>query len=218
MTRLKFAAVFIIFFAASLNPLQVFSQSDPHAEHRRLAQQTAMARGAETKVELPDVLLVDSYGNPQDIKKLFSSHKVVVVDFIFTRCTTICPALTAIMSSTQQNLDQQQRNDVLFISISVDPKNDTPEKMQAYRTKAKADKNWVWLTGRPADINRTLRAFGVPANGRPEDHPPTILVGNNPQNRWLRWIGMPEPKALVAATKQLSQPLAKKEKATHAHH
>lgn len=213
----KIITILAVFMGVLYNPSQAAPMEDPHAEHRRMAQEAAAMKGSETKVNLPDLELLDSEGNQQNLMKLLSSNKVVVVDFIFTTCTTICPTLTAIMSATKQQLSTSEREEILFVSISVDPKNDTPKKMYEYSQRFNARDHWIWLTGNPADISRVLRAFGVPAYGRPENHPPTIVVGSFSQNRWSRWIGMTKPKALAAAARTLLSTDFSMEKDAHVH-
>ena len=67
-----------------------------------------------------------------------------VADFIFTRCTLICPRMTAQMKKVEQaNLDRAVR----FVSFSVDPEHDTPEVLRAYAARAQAGPQWHFLTG-----------------------------------------------------------------------
>lgn len=73
--------------------------------------------------------------------------KVWVADFIFTACQTMCPVLTQKMAL----LTQRARHlgpDVHFVSFSVDPERDTPEKLAAYARTYHADPHkWSFLTG-----------------------------------------------------------------------
>lgn len=71
---------------------------------------------------------------------------VTIVDFVFTRCDTICPLLTLKMA----RLDEQTRDlgNVRLLSFSVDPKYDTPEVLAAYAANHKADPaRWRFVTG-----------------------------------------------------------------------
>jgi protein SCO1/2 len=76
--------------------------------------------------------------------------KVVVADFIYTTCTDICPALTAQMAALRTRLAAEGLlgDDVMLLSISVDPLRDTPEVLQAYSEPFAAESaNWLFLTG-----------------------------------------------------------------------
>jgi len=84
---------------------------------------------------------------------LQTDGKIVVVDFFFTRCTTICPKMSTHMQQLQFKLDDDAFDDVLFLSHSVDPEYDTPEVLRAYSKKLEADTaRWKFLTGAKADL------------------------------------------------------------------
>jgi protein SCO1/2 len=71
---------------------------------------------------------------------------VTIVDFVFTRCDTICPLLTLKMA----RLDEQTKDlpNVRLLSFSVDPKYDTPEVLAAYAAGYRADPaRWRFVTG-----------------------------------------------------------------------
>src|SRR6266508_5038431 len=76
--------------------------------------------------------------------------KIVVADFIYTRCTDICPLLSTQMQFLQERLRQENLlgNQVQLLSFSVDPVRDTPAVLRSYaeRHKANAD-SWRFLTG-----------------------------------------------------------------------
>jgi protein SCO1 len=197
-------------------------EDDPHAAHRRMAQ--APITAADTRVTLPNVVLRDANGNMFKLQPETFRGKVVVVDFIFTRCTTICPALSTVMASVQRGLGERIGTEVLLVSISVDPANDTPQAMRAYAKRIGAGKHWLWLTGNTGDIARVLDAFGLSA-GKPNDHPPLILVGDPARNRWQRWVGIPTPatiadaaKAMVEQSRPAPMPPAAIAKDPHGHH
>ncbi|QUW22845.1 SCO family protein [Sporosarcina sp. Marseille-Q4063] len=75
------------------------------------------------------------------------SNTVWVANFIFTNCTTICQPMTAEMASLQHILKEKDFN-VEFVSFTVDPAIDTPEKLKSFITDFSADlSNWNLLTG-----------------------------------------------------------------------
>ncbi|WP_172370919.1 SCO family protein [Sporosarcina jiandibaonis] len=72
---------------------------------------------------------------------------VWIADFIFTNCTTICEPMTAEMASLQKIFKEKNLN-VEFVSFTVDPANDTPEKLKSFISDFNADlSNWNLLTG-----------------------------------------------------------------------
>lgn len=84
----------------------------------------------------------------------FMAGKIAVVDFFFTNCTSICPMLSSQMARLQHSVKSENINDqVVFLSHTVDPKNDTPEALKAYANRMGADfSNWNFVTGNEEDI------------------------------------------------------------------
>ena len=102
---------------------------------------------------LPDFQMVDQQG-----KKVTNADlrgKVLVVDFIFTTCPTICPRLTERMATLGKQLEADA--DIHLVSITVDPENDTPEKLAAYGSRYGAKpEQWTFLTGEPEHVRTTV--------------------------------------------------------------
>ncbi|WP_241138447.1 SCO family protein [Bacillus mycoides] len=74
--------------------------------------------------------------------------KVWVADFIFTSCETVCPPMTANMAKLQNMLQKEGIKDVEFVSFSVDPEVDTPEKITEFMKVYEMDaKRTHFLTG-----------------------------------------------------------------------
>jgi protein SCO1/2/putative membrane protein len=72
--------------------------------------------------------------------------KVWVASFIFTRCGSSCPQISATMERLQQQT--AGRRDVLLVSFTVDPDHDTPEVLRRYADSFHADPDrWLFLTG-----------------------------------------------------------------------
>lgn len=77
-----------------------------------------------------------------------------VANFIFTRCPTVCPTFTRKMRDVQEGT---QGAPVQLVSFSVDPTYDTPERLQAYAEKFRADgTRWSFLTGDYAVLKDTV--------------------------------------------------------------
>jgi len=79
---------------------------------------------------------------------------ITLVDFFFTECPTICPMMSAQMVRLQDKFKKEHPDlPIRFLSFSVKPESDTPEKLRAYANKIGADLNhWNFLTGKPSDI------------------------------------------------------------------
>ncbi|EEL33788.1 MULTISPECIES: SCO family protein [Bacillus cereus group] len=112
-------------------------------------------------------------------KKFGSSdlkEKVWVADFIFTSCQTVCPPMTANMAKLQKMLNAEGIKDVEFVSFSVDPEVDTPEKITEFMKVYEMDtKRTHFLTGytRP-DIERFAKKNFQTLVTKPENNSQVI--------------------------------------------
>ncbi len=84
---------------------------------------------------IPDLALVDQSGRATTLREAIGSDKPVLVNFIFTTCTTICPVMSAGMSQFLTNLGAE-RDEVRVISISIDPEIDTRRDASRLRHRA----------------------------------------------------------------------------------
>ncbi|HVR41456.1 MAG TPA: SCO family protein [Thermoanaerobaculia bacterium] len=121
-------------------------------------------------ITVPDVTLIDQNGKSVNIRELVKD-RAVAMNFIFTSCTTVCPALGATFVQVQK-----LAKDPVLISISVDPVNDTPERLRAWSEKLGAKPGWTLLTGEKSDVDKALKSLGVFTADR-RDHSPMVLVG-----------------------------------------
>lgn len=96
--------------------------------------------------ELPPFSFTDQFGRPFTDKQV--EGKIIVADFFFTRCGTICPKMSGQMQQLQLKLDDPAFKDVVFLSHTVDPEHDTPEVLNEHARKLQADTaRWKFLTG-----------------------------------------------------------------------
>ena len=95
---------------------------------------------------IPAFSLKDQDGKPFGDKDL--NNKIYVANFFFTSCPTICPKMQTLMKKIQDTDDFKKLNDFKLVSFTVDPDNDTPQKLKEFSNLIKAEKNrWYFLTG-----------------------------------------------------------------------
>jgi protein SCO1/2 len=88
--------------------------------------------------------------------------KVLAVTFVFTTCSSSCPILTAKLAEIGRALGNDFGARYAFVAISVDPLNDTPERLRRYAAAFDADvPGWHFLTGPPGDIAEVVRRYGA---------------------------------------------------------
>jgi protein SCO1 len=161
-----------------------------------LASETSTASHDLTKMNIPDVELLDQNGRRIHFYTDLVKGQTVAINFIFTTCTTICPPLGATFARVQKELGDKVGRDVRFISISVDPVTDTPERLKAWGAKFHAGDGWTLVTGAKPQVDELLRALGA-SSARREDHTPTILIGNDASGSWTRTYGLAKASELV---------------------
>jgi len=128
--------------------------------------------GLET-TRVPDFRLIDQDGNPVDHAAL--DGRITILDFIFTHCPLYCPAMSARMMYLNNYLEG---TGVQFLSISIDPENDTPERLREFAARYEADHDrWTFLTGEPAEIARIGDEMGFAIRANEEDRIPTADGG-----------------------------------------
>ena len=94
--------------------------------------------------ELPAFSLIDQDSQSFDRDTLQGG--VWVTSFVFTHCRATCPRLMAQMKKLQGRLSDVEH--ARFLSVSVDPRNDTPAIIKTYMAKNALDEhNWRFVTG-----------------------------------------------------------------------
>ena len=115
---------------------------------------------------LPDFELVDSTGAAFGLEKMRGS--VHVVNFIFTRCPSICPLLTRSMLELDRRYQQEGVEGVRLLSITVDPEFDRPPVLAEYAHRHGIDtRRWSLLTGPLDEVRRVVvEGFKTPMGER----------------------------------------------------
>lgn len=145
-------------------------------------------------IQLPDVEVQTQTGARVRAAELLQG-RVAAVNFIFTSCTTVCPLMGARFARLQVLLGEQSR-DIALVSISIDPVNDTPERLTEWSGRLGARPGWTLVTGFKRDVDRLLRALGV-ASAEPTAHTPVVLIGDGQSGAWERVDGLIEPSRLA---------------------
>lgn len=149
-------------------------------------------------LNISDELLLDQNGKPLHFYTDLVKGRTVAISNFYTSCTTVCPTLTATMAGVQKMLLENGRNDILLISISVDPATDTPRRLKAWSQNFGAKPGWTFVTGKKPAINNVLKSLKS-FTSTPEDHTPMILVGNEPTGIWKQVYGLASTADLYQA-------------------
>jgi protein SCO1/2 len=199
------AAACLLLGSARACAFQGWQQSRPAAqeqEHQPAAGENTPS--SPTKVAIPDVVVLDQNSQKVRFYSDLVKGKIVAVNFMFTTCTTICSPMTANLARVQKMLLARGEKNVHFISVSVDPEGDTPEKLKSYAAMFHAQPGWTFVTGTRAQLEPIWRAFGVPM-GAKEDHTATVVIGNDARHDWTYGSGLTSADKLVAVIQSVTE-------------
>ena len=187
---------------AALMPVAYPAGVRAHNDHK--AHAAPSQEGPKpVKVALADTPLVDQDGRKVRLKSDVMAGRIVVVDFIYTTCTTICPIFTATMSSVQDKLEDVVGREVQLVTVTVDPLRDTPRRLKDYAAQHRVTpKGWSFVTGTKSDVDSVNKAFGS-YTPNIDDHPPMVMVGDTANGQWTRFYGFPTASELEKRVREL---------------
>lgn len=108
----------------------------------------------------PVFVLQNQEGNRFDSTIL--RGKVIVLNFIFTTCTDVCPLFTAHLAELQRALKNESAGNLFLVSITTDPEVDSPKVLKSYAQRYGADfQNWAFLTGSESQLKQVWKDFDV---------------------------------------------------------
>jgi len=182
----------------------VVADEDPHAKHRAMMKQKSEPAVESAAIDLRDRTLLNQDGDQVKFVSDVIGDNIVVMDFVYTTCTTICPVLSGLFTQVQGKLGDQVGNGIVIVSVSVDPIRDTPQRLKAYSAKHRAGEGWVWLTGPKPTVDDVLTGVGAYTTNF-EDHPSMVLVGDGRTGEWKRLFGFPSPDRIVQVVNELRE-------------
>jgi protein SCO1 len=139
----------------------------------------------------PNVELVTQDGEKVRFYDDLVRDKLVVVDFIYTRCTKQCGLMTANLARVKRELGDRVGKDIFFVSVSLDPR-DTPEVLKRYADAFHAGPGWKFLTGRKEDVKLLRSKFGD--TEAVVNHRPNLNIGNDRTGEWWLANALDNPK------------------------
>jgi protein SCO1 len=148
----------------------------------------------------PNVALTTHEGATVRLYDDLLKGKSVAVNVMYTSCKDECPLETARLVQVQRLLGERMGKDIVFYSITIDPRRDTPDVLKAYAQKFGVGPGWLFLTGNEDDIKVVTKKLGLSrrsdASNR-DGHLPTLMIGNEPTGRWMRNSAVASPKFLA---------------------
>jgi protein SCO1/2 len=152
-------------------------------------------RRSVEEISIPDLTLVRMDGRKVALRDELPADLPVMLNFIFTTCTTICPVMSATFSQVQAGLGEE-RDGVRMISISIDPEQDTPSRLRDYAQRHRASDGWHFLTGSVEQIGAVQRAFDA-YRGSKFNHAPLTFLRAAGNSHWVRMEGLVPANVLL---------------------
>lgn len=140
-----------------------------------------------TSYQIPEVTLLNQHAEPVELRKFLTPNKPLMLEFIFTSCTTLCPNQSVKFANFQKRLSPDTEQ-VRLVSITVDPETDTPEVMRHYLQQYGALPGWDFLTGSRLQIRQVMEAFDVKASNM-ITLDSSLLLRSAKSGKWTRIDG-----------------------------
>lgn len=175
-----------------------------HTQHEGHGPKPAGPRYTRTVASYtpPDVTLTDASGAKVRLASVLEREGPVMLQFIFTTCPTICPVMSGAFSAAQGKLGEDARR-VRMVSISIDPEQDTPERLREYARKFKAGPQWLFLTGDLDAVVSVQKSFDA-YRGNKMRHEPLTFMRAAPGKPWVRLDGLMSAAQIVAEYRRLT--------------
>src|ERR1051325_10576849 len=109
-----------------------------------------------TSQHFAGLTLTDQDGQRVALSDLMKGRTVVVSSF-FSHCASSCPVMAHSLTELQSRFANRLGRDLWFVSISVDPENDTPAVLKNYARRNMAKKGWSFLTGSREEVDAALK-------------------------------------------------------------
>jgi protein SCO1/2 len=136
------------------------------------------------QVSVPDVQVVTQSGRHLHFNSELLKGRVAIVTGFFTTCTSMCPITQESLAHVAKLLGPRLGKDVIIISVSVDPGNDTPARMKAWAAKFHIGPGWTLAGGNKAEVQLLLKSLGL-AVDLPQRHQSLLMIGSE-RSGWVR--------------------------------
>ncbi len=187
--------------AGQAGPAAGGAQPD-HAQHRQAGGANPAPAPGTVRIKLPNTALTDQHGKSVRFTSDAVGDRLVLINFIYTTCTTVCPIQSALFADLQQRLGARAGSEVSMISVTVDPLRDTPLRLKQFAAQYKAGPGWRFLSGSKQAVDEVLTAFDVYTPNF-ADHPAVVLVGDPRSGEWTRFFGFPGSDQIMSKVRQL---------------
>lgn len=150
----------------------------------------------------PNLTLVAHDGRSVRFYDDVLKDRIVLLNTMFTSCAGICPPITTNLLAVQKALAPYLGKQVLMVSITVDPKTDTPKVLAQYVERFAVGPGWLFLTGKPAVVDAVLAKLGD-ADPDKNRHSGMLLIGDEASHSWRKVPAMSPPADIAGLVEKL---------------
>lgn len=183
--------------------MEMAGHEHEHHHHHAMTESKPAVQRSEASYELPALNLVRQDGKPVDFIKEVDDGRPVILNFIYTSCTAICPVTSQVFAQVQETLLKDKLR-YHMLSISIDPEYDTPARLSAYAKKFGATPQWQFYTGTAKASVTAQKAFNAYL-GDKMNHLPVTFLRAAPGKPWVRLDGFASPEAVLREFRQLNE-------------
>lgn len=151
----------------------------------------------DTQILIPNVKVFNHHGKQVSFYNDLVKNKVVLMSFFYTSCTYICISQGENLSKVQALLGTHLGKEVFLISVSMDPRTDTPQKLKYWGRAFHAKTGWTLVSSDTPEMNRMLKAFTGNKPGPQSIHASLVFIGNDKTGKWMMADGLLNPTSLV---------------------
>ncbi len=174
-----------------------------HGKHSERAVEEATPTASTRRFAIPDVEVLDQNGQKRKFYSDLIKGRIVIINFVYTSCTSYCPMSAKNFASLQALLGDRLGKDIQLLSVSTDPEIDTPAKLKTWSERFKPQAGWTFITGDKEAMGTLLTAM-TGEGPRRGYHVPIALVINDENGAWNRTYGLESPARLIKRAEDLS--------------
>jgi len=182
--------------------------SHDHSSHDHSSHGQGQYIRNTAEYPIPDASLRDQTGRQISFAEAIAHDGPLLVNFIFTSCSTVCPVMSATFGEAQDDIAAIEPG-YRMVSVSIDPEYDTPRRLREYASLHHARENWTFLTGDAGEIRKVIAAFDAIYRGDNKMyHLPYTYLRRSADLPWTRIEGLLSGGELISEFRALLAPRA----------
>ena len=173
------------------------------------------AKGGPPADYFPNYTLKTHEGKEVKFYDDLIKSKVVVINMMYAQCTGICPGMTANLVKVQKILGERVGRDIFMYSLTLQPRQDTSAELKEYAEMFKVQPGWLFLTGKPAEMDVLRRKLGFSdpdplVDKDKTQHTGLVRYGNETLDRWAACPALSNPEQIAKSILWMENPKTSK--------